>query len=141
MCTLMGGMVIAIATGLIHTDPSKIHGPTWLLVIFGLTFVIAGVWATFQSAIRFYDADTPMTGWMNFAFAVLLMLTISIICLWIGFGPGQRLFVQDAGIGINQTARPADPISGRIFFGVFGILMSLVTAAMTVSRIRKSRNR
>jgi hypothetical protein len=141
MCTLMGGLVIAIATGVIHTDPSKINAPTWVLVIFGLSFVMAGVWSIFQSAVRYYDVDTPLTGWTNFAFALLLMLTITVICLWIGFGPGARTFVQNVGTGIDPATRPVDPISGRIFFGIFGILMSFVTVGMTVSRIRKTPGR
>jgi hypothetical protein len=137
----MGGIVVAIATGLIPMDPSKIQAPTWVLVIFGLTFVLAGVWAIFQSAIRSHGADAARAGWINFAFALLVMLALTIICLWIGFGPGTRLFVHDIGIGINPATRPADPVSGRIFFGIFGILMSLVTAAMTVSRVRRSLGR
>jgi hypothetical protein len=93
MCMLMGGLVIAIATGVIHTDPSKINAPTWVLVIFGLSFVMAGVCSIFQSAVRYYDADTPLMGWTNFAFALLLMLTITLICQWIGFGPGADAIV------------------------------------------------
>jgi uncharacterized membrane protein len=141
LCMMMGGMVVAIATGLIHTDQSKIHAPTWVLVIFGLTFVLAGLWATFQTAVRSHAADSSLAGWIIFAFALLVMLAISVICLWIGFGPGVRMFVQDIGIGIDPATRPVDPISGRIFFGIFGILMSLVTILVTVSQVRKSLGR
>jgi hypothetical protein len=134
---LMGGLVMAIAFGFIGTDPSKIHAPRWLLGFFGLTFVLAGVWTIFQRAVSLRGADTSLAGWANFAFALLLMLALSVICLWIGFGSGERLFVQEIGTGIDPATRPVDPVAGRIFFGIFGILMSLVTAAFSVSRVRK----
>ncbi len=135
LCTLMGILVVAIAFGFIGTDPSKIQAPRWLLTLFGATFVVAGVWSIVQRASR--GEETAQAGWINFGFALLVMLAISVVCLWIGFGPGERLFVQEVGTGIDPATRPVDPTTGRIFFGGFGVLMSLLTVYLTVARVRK----
>jgi hypothetical protein len=134
LCMLMGALVIAIAFGLIHTDPSKIHAPRWLLTIFGATFFVAGVWAIFQRAV---SPGTARAGRVNFLFGLFLMLAFSVICLWIGFGPGERLFVRAVGTGIDPDTVPVDPTAGRIFFGAFGVLMSGVTVAFALTRGRK----
>jgi uncharacterized membrane protein len=131
---LMGALVIAIAFGLIHTDPSKIHAPRWLLTIFGATFFVAGVWAIFQRAV---SPGAAQAGWVNFLFGLFLMLAFSVICLWIGFGPGERLFVRAVGSGIDPNSVPVDPVAGRIFFGAFGVLMSVVTVAFALTQGRE----
>jgi hypothetical protein len=81
------------------------------------------------------------TGGSNYTggimFILTVMLLISVLCLWIGFGPGQRLFVQNVGIGIDPETRPVDPIIGRIFCDIFGILMSSLTVALAVKRVCK----
>ncbi|MDR3574085.1 MAG: hypothetical protein P4L50_09495 [Anaerolineaceae bacterium] len=137
MFMVMGGFIAAIGTGLIHTNPAGIHAPTWMIVFFGMIFVLTGVWAIFQNAVRSYDDDATIAGWLNFAFAFVMMLSISILCLWIGLGPGERLFVQNVGTGINPQTRSTDPTMGRVFFSIFGILMSAVTAVLGVRQMRK----
>jgi len=131
---LTGALVIAIAFGLIHTDPSAIHAPRWLLTIFGTTFFVAGVWAIFRRAV---SPGTAQVGWTNFLFGLFLMLAFSVICLWIGFGSGERLFVHEVGTGINPNTVPVDPTTGRIFFGAFGVLMAGVTVAFAITQGRK----
>jgi hypothetical protein len=131
---LMGGLVLAIGFGLIPTDPSQIHAPRWLIALFGGMFILAGLWANLKQAIR---QDTTQAGWINFIFALLVMLAITVICLWIGFGPGQRLFFQDSGNFVDPTRIPIDPTLGRIFFGIFGLLMAGVTVAFAVLQGRK----
>jgi hypothetical protein len=137
MFILMGGLVIAIGTGLIHTDPSKIQTPAWISALFGMIFVLAGVWIIFQSVFKSYDDDSSVAGWANFAFAFTVMLLISVLCLWIGFGPGQRMFVQNVGTGIDPQTRPVDLLVGRIFCDIFGILMASLTVALAVRQVRK----
>ncbi len=133
---LMGSLVVAIAMGWIGTDPSRIHAPRWLLIVFGASFVLAGVWSIFQQATR-AEGDTRLKGWVNYAFALLVLAALSVICLWAGFGSGEHLFVQDIGTGLDPETRPVDPTAGRIFFSAFGVLMSLVTVCFAASQPRK----
>jgi hypothetical protein len=138
MMMLIGALVIAIGFGLIHIDPSAIHAPPWVLALFGGIFVFAGLWSIFKSTV---GEGTPRADWMNFLFGLLVMLAMSVLCLWIGFGPGERLFVQDIGTGLDPATRPVDPVAGRIFFGLFGILLSGFTVAFAVTRVRKQLGR
>jgi len=131
---LMGFFVMAIAFGVIPTNPSSIHAPGWLLAVFGGAFVVAGLWAIFVRAIR---QDTTEAGWANFLFALTVMVAISIICLWIGFGPGQRFFAANDSLTGMRTSLITDPSWGRIFLGFFGILMAVVTVAFTIIQGRK----
>jgi len=131
---VMGFLVLAITFGLIPIDPSKIDAPGWVLAAFGGAFVIAGLWAILLRAIR---QNTAEANWINFLFALLVMLAISVICLWVGFGPGQRLFVQRDSLTGMRTALITDPTLGRIFFGFFGVLMTAVTIGFAIIQGRK----
>ena len=130
----VGFLVLAITFGVIPTDPSTINAPGWVLAIFGCVFVVAGLWVVLLRAIR---QDTAEANWINFFFALLVMLAISIICLWVGFGPGQRLFAQNDSLTHMRTSLFTDPTLGRIFFGFFGVLMTVVTIAFAMIQGRK----
>lgn len=134
---VIGAILVAIAFGFIQIDPSQIQVPRSVLAIFGLIFVVAGVWAIFQRALSNRGQDTPSVRWMNFSFALLILLAISGICLWIGFGPGQRLFVQNLSSDINPATRPVDATTGRTVLGSFGVLMSLTTIGLAIALVRK----
>jgi hypothetical protein len=130
----MGFLVWAITFGIIPTDPSAIHAPKWVLAIFGGVFVVAGIWSILQSALR---QNAAGVNWINLIFALLVLTAISVICLWIGFGPGPRLFVDTDSLTGMRTSLTTDPILGRIFFGFFGVLLSVVTNAIAVIEGRK----
>jgi hypothetical protein len=130
----MGFFIWAITFGIIPTDPSAIHAPRWVLAIFGGVFVVAGLWSILQSALRQHAAGGH---WVNLIFALLVLLAISVICLWIGFGPGPRLFVNTDSLTGMRTSLSTDPTLGRIFFGSFGVLLTVVTIAIAVIEGRK----
>lgn len=134
MVTLMGGLVFAIGFGVIPIDQSEINVPRWLIAVFGSMFLLAGLWAMLKQAVR---PESTGASWMNFAFALLVMLAMSVICLWITFGAGDRMFTQRIGARIDPTFVPVNPTIGRIFFGLFGFLMSGVTVAVAIIQGRK----
>jgi len=133
---LMGTLVISIAFGFIHTVQTKASNPTppWVMAIFGGAFILAGVWAIF---LRLINQETSRARRLDFFFGLVIMLAITVICLWVGFGPGRCVFVQDVGIGVIPTTRPVDMLTGRVFFGGFGVLMAVVTAAFAWLQGRK----
>ena len=131
---LMGFGVLAIGFGVIPIDASNVHAPGWVLVVFGASFVLAGLWAIFLWIAK---QDSASAGWVNFLFVLFVMLAMSIICLWIGFGPGQRVFVQHEVFSSRPTALITDPTLGRIFFGVLGVLMSGMTIVIAIVQSRK----
>jgi hypothetical protein len=131
---LMGFLVLAITFGLIPTDPSSIYAPGWILAVFGGVFVIAGLWVILLRSIR---QDAAGVKWINLLFALFVLMAISVICLWIGFGPGERVFVNTDSLTGMRTSLLTDPTLGRIFFGFFGVLMTAGTIAIAVIQGRK----
>jgi hypothetical protein len=134
---LIGAMIVAIAYGFIQVNPSAVHVPRTVLAIFGLIFCVAGIWSILQRAVSNRGQYTRSVRWMNFSFALLILLAISGICLWLGFGPGQRLFVQNLSSTLHPVTRPVDATTGRILFGVFGMLTSLLTVWLALTQVRK----
>ena len=124
---LMGLAVLGISFGIIPTDPGSIKAPGWVLAVFGGLFVIVGIWVIFLRAVR-QDQST----WFNLLFAFFVMAAISLICLWIGFGPGDRIFVNYGTYSARNPAMLTNPILGRIFFGGFGVLLSGLTVALGI---------
>jgi hypothetical protein len=113
----MGFFIWAITFGIIPTDPSEIHAPRWVIGIFGGIFVVGGLWTILQNALRQHAAGV---NWVNLILALLVMIAISVICLWIGFGPGPRLFTNTDSLTGMRTSLSTDPTLGHIFFGFFG---------------------
>jgi hypothetical protein len=105
-----------------------------VLAVFGGVFVMAGLWSILQGALRQHAADVT---WINLILALLVLMAISVICLWIGFGPGPRLFVDTDSLTGMRTSLSTDPTLERIFFGFFGILLSGVTIAIAMIEGRK----
>jgi hypothetical protein len=134
MVTLMGGLIFAVGFGVIPVDPSAINVPRWVIAVFGGLFLLAGLWAMLQQAVK---SDSAGATWMNLVFALLVMLTLSVVCLWIAFGAGDKMFTQSVGSRIDPTFVPVNPTVGRIFFGLFGFLLSGVTVAVAVIQGRK----
>jgi hypothetical protein len=136
MVTLMGGLIFAVGFGVIPVDPSEINVPRWVIAVFGGLFLQGGLWAMLQQAIK---QDSAQASWMNLAFALLVLLALSVVCLWIAFGAGDKLFMNSNSSvnSLNSTFVPVNPTVGRIFFGLFGFLLSGVTVAVAVIQGRK----
>ncbi len=134
MVILMGGFIFAIGFGVIPIDPSEINVPRWLIAVFGGMFILGGLWALLQQAVKPGSAGA---GWMNFAFALLVLLALAVVCLWIAFGAGDQLFTNSDANRVDPTYVPVNPTVGRVFFGLFGFLLSGVTVAVAVMQGRK----
>lgn len=136
LMTAMGLFVLALGFGVIPTDPGSIHAPAWVIGVFGGTFLLAGLWVLLVGAMR---QDAAGARWLNLAFAVVVLLAMSAICLWISFGPGPRAFSNTDPLTGLRTSALTDPTLGRIFFGFAGVIMSAATIAMAVVQVRKLR--
>jgi hypothetical protein len=128
---LIGALIVAVAFDYFPIDRSALQAPPWVLAIFGLCFFIAGLWVIVQTVTRNRD------NWVNSVFALVMMLLFSVLTLWIGFGPGHHLFVQSYQSGADTVRIPVNETAGRIFFGIFGVLMSLFTLAFGFNQLRK----
>lgn len=134
MVTLMGGFIFAIGFGVIPVNPAEFNVPRWLIAVFGGMFVLAGLWAMLKTTVK---PESAGASWMNFAFALLVLAALAVICLWIAFGASDQLFTNSNGNIIDPKFVPVNPTVGRIFFGLFGFLLSGVTVAVAVIQGRK----
>lgn len=132
---LLGALVVAIGFQPIYTTASAIHVQRWVLMVIaglsflsGLSLIIPQIRAVLLRGA--YEAGNS-TGWFNVIVGMLLILAISVICGWIGFGRG--VFVHYFGAGLNPTIGPT---IGRIYFGASGVLISGVWVAIVVARAR-----
>lgn len=134
LMTAMGFFVLAITFGLVSTDAADVHAPPWVLAVFGGMFVLAGLWIILLRLMRPAAAGSKR---LSFVFAIILLAAISAICLWIGFGPGPRTFVDTNSLTGMRTSLSKDPVLGRLFFGAVGVLLSAVTVAIAWIRGRE----
>jgi len=134
MVTLMGGFIFALGFGVIPVDPPEINVPRWLIAVFGGMFVLAGLWTMLRTAVK---AESAAAGWMNFAFALLVLAALSALCLWIAFGASDQMFTNSSGNIVDPKFVPVNPTVGRVFFGLFGFLLSGVTLAVAYLHGRK----
>jgi hypothetical protein len=105
-----------------------------VLVLTGGLLVLVGAWAILRRANK---PNTAAAHWTDFVVSLVLMGAMSIICLWVGFGAGQRVLVRRDSLTGMPTALITNLTLGRIFFGAFGILMSIATIAILILQAQK----
>ena len=113
---LVGGVIIAAATGLMPIDETKLHAPRWVLFLCGAAFVAAG------GSVLTYDMPRARN-----LFAPLIVLCLGTIGLWIA------IFGDAAYFGSNlPLSREANVATARIAFGTGGALCYLLVAVTTI---------
>jgi len=134
---LMGGFIVLIAADIIHTDPSSIHAPRWVLAASGGVFMLAGMMVAIQGSFGPDGMQTKLYQWIQFFFGMALMILFTAIPLWIGFGSGEREFTTSTTVGPITTSGTGSDGMGRFVFGGSGVLMVFITIAMAVSQLQK----
>ncbi len=128
---IIGALIVAIAFGYIHMSSLSINATPWALTVFGLIFFIPGLWMVVQGVAGSRE------NWVNYGFALIMLLLFSVFTLWIGFGPGHHQFMYSYKSGVDTISKPVSETGGRIFFGAFGVLMSGVTVYFGINQLRK----
>ncbi len=128
---IIGALIVAIAFGFIHISSLSINATPWALTLFGLIFFVPGLWMVIQGAAG------SRKRWVNYGFALVMLLLFSVFSLWIGFGPGRHQFMYTYKSGVDTISKPVSEMSGRIFFGIFGVLVSGVTVVFGINQLRR----
>ena len=134
---LAGSLVVLVAADIIHSDPSSIHAPRWVLAAFGGVFVLVGILVAMQASFGPGGQQTLLYQWLQLFLGLALMTLFSSVFLWVGFGPGEREFSTTTTIGPISTSGTGGEGTGRFIFGGAGVLMVFFTIAMAVSQLRK----
>jgi hypothetical protein len=121
----VGGLELAVASGWIGLDASRLHAPLWLLGATGVSFVSIGLVLLMDGI----EALERVKGWLAFVFLV----SFTSIFNWVAFGPGERHFTTSSSVGVGpvgvSSASSGHELGGRIAFGIFAVLLDLLIAS------------
>jgi hypothetical protein len=106
--------IMALATGLITPRPGSLHAPEWVLFMAGFSFSMAG------TLFLLPESWIKLRGFLG----GLLVTAFASIFDWVAFGPGERRFSGGLSIGPVFTSSGSSELSGRIWFGIAGVLIS-----------------
>jgi hypothetical protein len=128
-----GIAILAIAFGWIHVPADKAHAPRWVLVAAGLVFVAGG----FVPHAQRYGPDA----WQSRLIGAVVLLSLTVICNWVAFGPGPRQFSTSIGVpSLAASGTDAGETSGRAVFGMFAAGLDLLVIVTAVRWLRSRRS-
>lgn len=121
---LLGGLLCAVAAGLIPTDEEKRHVPAWVLFLCGVIFVAGGA-ATLAG---------PQSRIAN-VLAALIVLGLGTIGLWVAVA-GDAAKMPG---GLPFISRESNALAARVLFGMGGAACFLFAGAIALQRWKRRR--
>ena len=140
IAALVGGYIIAISLNIIPTDPESFQAPRLVVAAAGMLFFLGGVWCVFQGSLTTWGRDTAMAKWTQYILVLVMMLIFASIFLWVGFGPGDRVFQTTTSVGPVTSTGTASESEGRCIFGGFGVLAGAAALLYAVGQGMKLLN-
>ena len=117
-----GGLVLAVALGLIEIDPAGLHAPLWIVGAIGLAFAAMGL-VLLADGVQALRRAQGLLGFV-------CLVSFAAVFNWIAFGPGERHFSTRTGVGTGAfgvtTAAEGGEFGGRFVFGVVAVLLDLL---------------
>lgn len=130
----MGVFVISAVSGAFGPPKSQ-DAPAWIGVAAGMVFIAGGLIAILHSLSGGFDGKTgPL--WLRLSLlASMLTITggLALIALWASFGTGPRAFRAS---GTFFTTDQINEMTGRVVFGIGGIMVAILFIAFLVDGIR-----
>jgi hypothetical protein len=130
--TVTGLAIVAVAARIIPASEQSFHAPHWVVGIAGLAFVFVGALfltpllvAGFAPADEYTVAQKKAVKLIQQSLGCLLLTSLAAVPLWIGFGPGERIFSYSMSFfGLTNRGAGSETM-GRVLFGVAGISIGL----------------
>jgi hypothetical protein len=144
--TIVAGIIAAVI-GLYYMllgagvlwSPKDPNASPWVIFCAGLAFLLAGVAIVLQGAGH-ADANGELPAeapqWqrvLHYLLALSIFVCLGAIASWVAFAPGPREF-SGSVMGLEG---PANPVIGRIAFGIGAVIIWLCTIAAAVLGARK----
>lgn len=140
---IAGLSIVAVALGIFAVPEQSFRAPHWVVGVAGLVFVLTGAMflaplliGGFATADQYTDAQKKAVGLVQQVLGSLLLTGFSAIPLWIGFGPGERVFGSSIGIPGLVGHSSGNETTGRMVFGAAGVLIGLWAAFTWIALLR-----
>jgi hypothetical protein len=138
---IVAAVGLAILAASVWAPDQKFQAPRWVVASIGGAFVFFGGWTAIIYALG-YDPkrgdETLPPPLVQLAFFAPGLIMFALPFHWVAFGPGPRAFSGSVSLPFLTISRRSGEISGRIWFGVFAVLIDLMILGVCVKLIRKA---
>lgn len=117
-CMLAGVLPILVVVDWLPVDPASIHAPSWVLLVIGAVFIIAGLMVIVGLRSR-----------LNDALAAILLIGFAALGFWAAFGADADTMTG----GIPFVSRETNASIGKWLFAI-GAIMSGGMAVYAIKR-------
>ena len=128
LAALTGCLTVLLAVGAIPLNNSLLRGPSWVIILSGLAFLLAGA-LTVLIELRHHDslpASASMVGILRTLTGLLLVLIFLTLGNWVAFGPGDRDIQTTLSIPLFGPSAASGKFLGRAAFGAGAVILDLV---------------
>lgn len=144
---VLGAIIAVVGLGILAASAwapaEKFNAPRWVVASIGGAFVLFGSWTAIVYAMG-YDPkrgdETLPPPLVQLAFFAPGLALFALPFHWVAFGPGPRAFSGGVSLPFVTISRRSGELSGRIWFGVFAVLVDLAIVGICVKLIRKAAN-
>jgi hypothetical protein len=138
---LIAAVGLAIVAAATWMPAAKLTSPRWVIAAIGGAFVFFGSWTAVVYAAG-YDPkrgdETLPPPLVQLAFFAPGLTLFALPFHWVAFGSGPRTFSGSVSLPVLSVSRRSGELSGRIWFGVFAVLIDLLVVSVCVKLIRKA---
>jgi hypothetical protein len=122
--------IMALTLGLLPLPIGKLPAPRWLIGVAALLFIAAG----FVPRAARWGADS----WKTRAVGAGVLWPLAIVCNYIAFGSGARVFGSSMAVAGSVVQRGVMPESGgRALFACFAVALNVWVLVIAVKWLRR----
>ena len=138
---VLSAVGLAIVAASMWAPGDKFHAPRWVVAAIGGAFLFFGSYTAVIYALGFDPARSEETlppPIVQLAFFVPGLSLFALPFHWVAFGSGPRQFSGSVSLPFLSFSHGSGAVSGRIWFGVFAVLIDLMIVGTAIKLIRKA---
>ncbi|HKJ27509.1 MAG TPA: hypothetical protein VJ965_07720 [Anaerolineales bacterium] len=123
----VGALIMLVSLDVIHSPEENFHAPRWVVLVAGMSFFGAGVYASLSDP-RFDVLKEE--AWFRFLLGIALAvmpISLLVVLNWVAFGGGEREFSGSVSVPFfSISTENSGQIMGRCVFGSAAVISDLV---------------
>jgi hypothetical protein len=124
----IGLLSIALGVHSVFSSANPIGSDLLGVVSFGLIWVFGGVLIVLP----------PGNSRWRDLFGTVLVTCLALMCDWVAFAPGERIFTSGVSHGGTGAATHVKETTGRVVFGAAAVVLDAVTVFLWIRLFRKA---